>query len=170
VPGSNPQCFCDSACSDPAYDDCCADKERYCPTPPRDPTCKKYCCAASDCGAGETCAAIAASLGTIGVCQARTRIDAGAGGSPTIDSGASDTGAGGAPAADGGPLALPPGCVIATPPCNPVTNAACATDQACDLTTGGGFQCFDPPNEAQPGGDCKSDGRPHCIGGYHCSQ
>jgi hypothetical protein len=71
---------------------------------------------------------------------------------------------------DGGALGLPAGCVIATPPCNPVTNAPCTTGQACDLAQGNVFQCFDPPNDVQPGGDCDNSSGPFCIGGYHCSQ
>ncbi len=68
VPGSSPECYCDDACESPQNNDCCADKQTACPKPPSTGVCQKFCCAASDCGSGETCQAFDATTGTIGTC------------------------------------------------------------------------------------------------------
>lgn len=158
VPGSNPDCYCDSICEEEG--DCCEDKATECPGASRDGVCKKYCCASSDCGAGQTCEALDAGLiGTLGVCTGV----GGAAGGPAVDSGSPGDG-GNADAGTG----LPAGCLFEPDPlCNPVTNAPCGPGEACD-SGDEGVECFGPPNRAQPGGECSSRG-PFCIGGYHCA-
>lgn len=53
--------------------------------------------------------------------------------------------------------------------CNPVTNEPCEAGFACDTTMGGGFACFEPPNDAVTCGDCAVPDGPFCEGGNTCA-
>ncbi len=54
--------------------------------------------------------------------------------------------------------------------CNPVTNAPCATGEACDASNMGTFECFPPPNDGKLCGACDNSKGPFCGGGLGCAQ
>ncbi len=177
VPGSDPACYCDPDCV--AAGDCCADQATACPPPSNPGTCKKFCCAASDCASGEACNAFDATKGTLGVCGTPTASDAGTGGS------AGGTGTDAGPTPDAGPpgdggITLPAGCAgTLTVECNPLTNAGCdtASGVACDYGNNSsvlGLYCYTDGNTVAPGGTCDNANGPWCspTGGsaYHCTQ
>lgn len=188
VPNSSPECYCDDLCEQ--NNDCCDDKATVCGSGgsggtgggTANGTCKKFCCADSDCGSGEKCNALnAATVGTLGTCGAPVPTDGGTGtdAGPAPDAGASD---GSVPPADGGGTGgatgdggtgLPAGCVKVKMDCNPLTNAGCTgAGAACDLGTSGGatvVQCFPDGNTVQPGGSCNNGSGPWCIPTYHCT-
>ena len=63
---------------------------------------------------------------------------------------------------------LPAGCYTAgTPACNPLTNAGCASDEACDISSSG-LQCFPGPNTSGLGDVCLASG-PYCEATLTCS-
>ncbi|MDI3286002.1 hypothetical protein QHF83_22045, partial [Polyangium sp. 15x6] len=59
----------------------------------------------------------------------------------------------------------------ATIKCNPITNAPCntAAGEACDINSGGGYQCWPAPNTAKLCDECDASNGPFCEGGKTCS-
>jgi hypothetical protein len=103
---------------------------------------------------------------------------AGQGGAGQGGAGQGGAGQGGGPEQLGCDAAVPPdpvpsagACVTVAEPiaCNPVTNAGCeGAGQACDANNQGGFNCFDPPNDAALCAACDASAGPFCVAGATC--
>jgi hypothetical protein len=64
----------------------------------------------------------------------------------------------------------PPSCFSGIAQCNPINNAPCEFDEACDIfVEDGGVElvCFPPHNVRPVGGICYDDG-PYCRAELHC--
>lgn len=129
------------------------------PPPPEPGTCRRLCCASSDCDSGESCGAFDASYGTLGTCS---------GGGWGTDGGAVDP--------DGGTgTTLPPGCwTLNAAQCHPLTNEGCAAGDACDVGGLGdpefepNVSCYGGDSTQGPGEACDNVEGPFCIPGFHC--
>ncbi|MCC6899533.1 MAG: hypothetical protein IT377_11195 [Polyangiaceae bacterium] len=126
---------------------------------PEPGSCRKLCCASSDCSSGESCVAFESAAGTLGTCT-----PGGDGGAATDAGSTSDGGA-----------TFPPSCwTLNTPECNPLTNESCAAGGACDIGGQGDpdtkpvVACYYDDNIQGPGEDCDNVEGPFCVPGYHC--
>ncbi len=116
-------------------------------------TCQKLCCSAVDCGAGEHCQALDATLGTLGTC---------APGEP-------------AEPPTGTPGEFPESCWTKNDAeCNPLSNESCDAGDACDVgglgdpTIAPLLGCFGGDNTQGPTEICDNAEGPFCQPGYHC--